>query len=350
MASESAVPAGMPPGMPPGMMPGGMSAGGLPPGFGAGPINPFMYKPNVPGNVIGTAVFGLITITAVFQCIKYRSWYFHLWAQASLITTVALSIRTFAAIHLGEMEPYIIYSIAVGIPPTMIAIGLFMTFTRIIWFVAPDECITIRHLWLPSDWVTFLLGLMFAAAEIIRAAGGKLHLDNIVLLAVWIQWITLACFVVLATRFLIESESWACYPDRKQWRKLLVAVEASALILMFRATHSIVTVQELKNPMASQNKHEWIFWVFDVLPTLAVYIIQAIWHPGQYLPRWLTTFIFRKKLVVAERRIRARGTGFNISPPMPADPKSFEVTFAEVELGTVRNAYNGRRPHAVRAY
>jgi len=228
--------------------------------------------------------------------------------------------------------------------PSLLAIGIFFVFTRVIWFVTPNEKRNKQVIGLPIHHITLLWGLAFVIPDLTKGVMGMAFKElaqcdphsypvRIEEICMVIQIFVFMLFTVWTARFMQMANHWLIpgEAEAKNWRKLGWATVASSAIMTVRLIWSVVEA-DAKADKKSQGfvkQHEWTFWLFSVFPCLLIYTIFQVENPGKYFPRDYTRFKFDTKKL--EKQKMESSWPLTISNPIQTpNDKEVEVITTEI--------------------
>ena len=195
----------------------------------------------------------------------------------------------------------------------------YATFSRIVWWVTPQDTLQIRQLWCPPRFValSFILPCLFSAfvqllgastvgaAYASRTSTASLRQTGYIALKIGLgmQLVVFGTFAIVGIRFLFLSRRWT---DRSMpytprpgapWRwlnwsiQLVATVITVSWVITYRTmettyqndqARAIYRVADLLDAGGDEpgylSRYEWPFWVCDFLPMLGTHsrIILAI--------------------------------------------------------------------------
>lgn len=144
---------------------------------------------------------------------------------ASLIAR-AHSVLTLS--ETGATGPFIVFTLLDMASGTVTSIGIIFTYTRVMFWVTPDDKRNFQTLWSPPMWTSFLWGfLLFIGDASKTVAQNALErtdpLSSMVqLIAQIYQFFVLSGFTFLTYRFMMMSRRWLIHGEceEKDWRRL----------------------------------------------------------------------------------------------------------------------------------
>lgn len=231
--------AGSPPGAggPPGEAAGGAAPPSMPPGMEK-PKSPFIYIPSFSMAVAGSVAYLIISYVTLMQVFRYKSWYFFLVPQAALMDAVGTIARTHATLHLS-MKPgteFIMQMMLLSAIPSLVGIINIMSFTRVIWWMTPDEKRTKQVLKVAPNvmslfWAGFAVipDMAKAPASILGKPKGHDERPNptsiwerITSVCLVVQFFAFFCWTLWAVRYMLISRRWMMSGDviEKRGRRL----------------------------------------------------------------------------------------------------------------------------------
>ena len=161
------------------------------------------------------------------QLIRTRSWYFNLIPQAAFVETAGMIARTHSTLHLSNLTAFAIQMFGITtIPASLTAIGTIFTFTRLIWWVTPNDKLNMQNVGVPVKWVSAIWAGMSIGCDIAKAVGMNLRTipfaPKIQLIGTVVQTFVFAGFAIFTTRFMIRAQRWAVNGDAqsKSWENL----------------------------------------------------------------------------------------------------------------------------------
>jgi hypothetical protein len=292
--------AGALPGMPPGGMPPGLAGdaaggdkkkcagGALPPGMKLKPQMIYGYEPSFSFAVVGAAALLISMTIGLIQLFRYKCWFFGLVTQACMVQ-VAGAIARIAVIVVGPRDPkdmtaVMITSMMFSMVPSLLGIGIFFVFTRVIWFVTPNDKRNKHVIGLPVHHISFLWGLAFVIPDMVKGVMGiafkelaqcdphsfPVRVEEICMV---IQLFVFMLYTVWTVRFMQMSNHWLIpgEAEARNWRKLGWTTVIASAVMTVRLVWSIVEA-DAKNDKQSKGfvkQHEYMFWIFSVLPCLS---------------------------------------------------------------------------------
>jgi hypothetical protein len=132
------------------------------------------------------------------------------------------------------------------IAPSLLGISLFFTFTRIIWWVTPNEKRTRNVLWFPVHKISFFWTLFFAIPDMTKAIISNMEkpekgkppnpaslFNRIQQICLAIQFFVVVLWTLWAARLMRVSRKWVISGEAedKNWRALGWACVASSTLL-----------------------------------------------------------------------------------------------------------------------
>jgi hypothetical protein len=139
-------------------------------------FTPFIYMPGFTVAVFGAVAFAISAAVTTYQYFSIKAWFFMLPFQAAVAAFVGMTGRLHAVLHPDphNMTAFIIQMMLSSMQPMLISIATMMTFTRIIWWMTPLECMNHKLLGLPHHWISFIWTGMLASQDIIKAIAGNI--------------------------------------------------------------------------------------------------------------------------------------------------------------------------------
>lgn len=157
-------------------------------------------------------------------------------AAASLIAR-AHSVRTLA--QTGATGPFVIFTVLDMISGSVTNMGIIFTYTRLMFWVTPEDKRNMQTLWSPPMWTSFTWAFLLFIGDASKTAA-QTALDRMSPPAILIQQIAftyllfvLGGFTFLTYRFMRMSKRWVIHGEceAKDWRRLGWTIVASAAIM-----------------------------------------------------------------------------------------------------------------------
>jgi hypothetical protein len=134
-------------------------------------FSPFIYLPGFAVAVFGAVAFGISGFVSTYQYFTIKAWYFLLPWQAGLAAFAGMAARLHAVLHRdpNNMTSFIVQMTMSSMQPTLMSIATIMTFTRVIWWMTPLECMNRKLLGLPHHWISFIWAGILTTQDITKA-------------------------------------------------------------------------------------------------------------------------------------------------------------------------------------
>ncbi|KIW09616.1 uncharacterized protein PV09_00483 [Verruconis gallopava] len=228
---------------------------------------------------------------------------------------------------------------------TITSLGIIFTYTRVMWWVTPDDLRNYHILWTPPYWTSFLWGFLIFIGDVTKSVAQNALKQTdplstkIQIIALGYQFFVLSAFTFTTFRFMMMSKTWAinfeC--DNKNWRQLGWTVVICAALITTRQVFLIVQVDARTDPMGFYSQHEWVYWVTESLPLFLIFALFSLTYPGFFLPREYIGFRIKLKEIAESKRDAS--WPLNISAPLPVqkslivETKDPEATVQEMKVG-----------------
>jgi hypothetical protein len=129
---------------------------------------------------------------------------------------------------------------------TLVSIGTIFTYTRVMWFVTPDDKRNFKTLWSPPMWTSLFWGFLLFIGDATKTVAQNFLMQTsplsvkIQLIAQIYQFFVLSAFTFCAYRFMMMSKRWVIHGEceEKNWRRLGWTVVLAASILTVSSTTS----------------------------------------------------------------------------------------------------------------
>jgi hypothetical protein len=290
-------------------------------------LNPYIYDPSVALAVVGTGVFGLISLFSIYQYIRHRSWFFWAAIIGVLMTLLGHVCRLASSLNVKKDMPFLVSWILILLAPSFLAAACYTAFSRVVWFSCPAQALNFKTLWCFPRYITptfvifdlfsFLIQLVGASQisrqynhdkspeRTIESSERKALPGRIILvLGLVLQMLCFVSFSIISCRYFYISRHWRAYDlgDMKLWRKLSYTINVSSIIIVLRAIYRTMEIpHDQQYGLQYLQSHEWCFWTFDAVPSMLVLLVFALWHPGRYLPRTYTGLALDKGRAMKEK-------------------------------------------------
>jgi len=149
--------------------------------------------------------------------------------------------RTHSTLHLSNVTAFAIQLFGTMIVPGSItAIATIFTFTRLMWWVTPNDKRNMQQIGLPVKWVSAIWAGMSIGCDIAKGLGMNVHTisfaSKIQLIGMVVQVFVFAGFAIFASRFMIRAQRWAVNgnAESKSWEKLGWTIVAAMTVLTVR--------------------------------------------------------------------------------------------------------------------
>jgi hypothetical protein len=205
-----------------------------------------MYSPSFSIAVAAAMVFVISCTTTTVQIFHNKTWYFLLLLQAALADVVAAVARCYSILNTKSMVAFAIQMMGFKIAPSLLAISIIFTFTRIIWWVTPNEKRTRKVLLFPVHKVSFFWTIFFAVPDMAKGILSQLSrpgpgkrpnptsvFNRIQQICLTAQFFVMVLWTLWAARLMRISRKWVISGEAedKNWRALGLACIASSTIL-----------------------------------------------------------------------------------------------------------------------
>jgi hypothetical protein len=221
-------------GGPPGAHGGGAEAAGG--NDGEKPKSPFMYMPSFSMAVVSVVGYSIIAAVALVQACKNRSWYFLIVPQGAIVDMVGGVARCIAVMDPKVMVAFMVQTMVFNMIPTLLGIGVIMTFTRVIWWITPNEKRNKSVLKTPPHALSLIWASAFAIPDMVKAVASFLGkpkghnerpnptsmFNRIQSVSLVVQFFAIACWTLWALRYMHISKYWLMSGEviEKKGRKL----------------------------------------------------------------------------------------------------------------------------------
>lgn len=292
----------------------------------------WMYDPSIALAIIGSVVYGIIFLAITYlTCIKYRAWYFTPAVVGAAIEVGGYICRSYSVKNQSEIVSYPINPLRrhsmpdftpskapmavsltlIVLGPVFIAAANYMLISRLILAVLPPS----RHrvLRIPGRRLTTIFVTCDIVAFLIQGSGSGIASSNdwageeerigryVLIGGLSFQFLAFSFFLTVFFRFHFLGNRYEAETAPKNWRKLVVAVYVSSILIMVgepqstaprrvtcancstqvRCVYRVAEFAEGMDGYAFRN--EWLFWVFEALVMAPAIAIFCFYHPSRYL-------------------------------------------------------------------
>jgi hypothetical protein len=183
----------------------------------------------------------------------YRNWHLQLVPKAALAAVVASTVRVHAVLHPSQQLAYLVQQTIFQAVPTLLGVATVVTFSRLVWWVAPDDKRNRSTLGLPPALLSTVWAGMLFVPDVVKAVGGLLgrpkpgaapnpaSLLNRAQSVAWLaQFFFIAGWALWALRFMGMSRRWLIGVDavEARWRRLGWTCVACGALLSVGAVHA----------------------------------------------------------------------------------------------------------------
>ena len=249
----------------------------------------------------------IIFLVHLFQVFHYKGYYLYLFMLGIVLEVFGYWTRVVAIKQPDNVGAVAISYLLITVAPSFIAATAYMTYGRIIYWVAPVEKRAARYTWVPTRWVTTIFVSLDIIAFAISCIGifvyianqSKSDLDDaqkrevpyqVLKVAFFWQIAVFFLFTLASFRFMFASNSFKYdWPQgSSKWRKIAWVNNGTMFIITLRSLYRCLsfTINHGDNYLRNS---EWTFYMFDFVPVIAVLIILAIVHPANNIPESYTT-------------------------------------------------------------
>jgi hypothetical protein len=162
------------------------------------------YTPSLPGSVIATLAFALLTIFHVYKLVINRTWFCIPLVIGALFEVIGYSARAAAHSDTKTLAPYITQSLLILVAPILFAASVYMTLGRLILRTQSASYSFVRAEWVTKMFVTGDVLCFFiqggGAGMLVKAddADGFKMGENIILGGLVLQILIFVVFVGVA--------------------------------------------------------------------------------------------------------------------------------------------------------
>ncbi|KAK6356930.1 hypothetical protein TWF718_001268 [Orbilia javanica] len=266
----------------------------------------FLYCPSLPAAIFFAVLFGLSTITHIFQAFYHHKWRLS-WviALGAAWETTAFGLRAAATQNPVSDALGIPSSILIYLSPLLINAYAYMVLGRMVWYYLQDKRVasiqakrlTVIFVWL--DIIAFLVQLTGASMASFRdtdsnsteqekidsANAQKLGL-NIYMGGIGFQLFWILVFSGFAWRFRVKAvmeRDQGCGVHRdSSWKQILVILYFTLLMITIRIIFRLVEFSggSFNTKLTTTESY---FYALEATPMGIACITWNIFHPGRFL-------------------------------------------------------------------
>ncbi|KAF2493926.1 RTA1 domain protein [Lophium mytilinum] len=257
----------------------------------------FTYVPNLAGNVLYAAIFGIILVAQIYLGIRKRTWGY----LAGMFGGLILEIIGYAGriqLHFNPFpfDPFLENLICLTIAPAFLSAAIYLTLGRVIVIygapVSPLKPRTYSILFVSCDFLSLVLQSAGGAITAMADDGDKSAHDmgiNIMIAGLIFQVASLVVFMALCANIwnrirrhpdLVSEDSAKLSALRRtlMWRVMMWALAAATIFIIVR---SIFRVAELWGGFnGSLANNEALFMVFEGAMLVMACSALTLGHPG----------------------------------------------------------------------
>ena len=199
----------------------------------------FGYNASMPMAWIGGVVTSLLFLVHLFQVFHYRGYYLYLFILGIVLEVLGYWIRVLAIREPNNVGAVAMSYMFITIAPSFIAATCYMTYSRIIYWVCPEEKRTLRDTGVPVGWITTIFISLDLTGFAIACMGVFVYIANtsksdmtpeqqrqvpygFLKVAFFWQIALFVIFTMATLRFMYSSKTFKYdWPNgSKEWRKI----------------------------------------------------------------------------------------------------------------------------------
>ncbi|KAF2471990.1 RTA1-domain-containing protein [Lindgomyces ingoldianus] len=247
----------------------------------------YRYHPSLVAATIFAVLFGISTLSHVYQLIRLRSAFMIPLAIGGFFETIGYIGRILSSHDQWALGPYIMQALLLLLAPALFAASIYMVLGRVILLTEGEQYSLIRQRWLTK---IFVIGDILAF--LIQSAGGsilsgadkdldKLKLgEDIIIAGLFAQIAFFGFFIVVASVFQIRGRHHLSKLDSSSvpWKKFLYVLYVSSMFILVRSVFR--AIEYLQGNTGYLLKHEVFLYIFDAVLMFAVLAVMNVVHPG----------------------------------------------------------------------
>ncbi|KAJ4212404.1 hypothetical protein NW759_011792 [Fusarium solani] len=251
----------------------------------------WQYVPSLPGSIIFTALFTIITVAHGWKMFRTRLWFCTPFFIGGICEVLGYIFRAAAWNATESLIFYIMQAIFLLIPPVFFAATLYMVYSRLVRALRGEEFSLISPRWTTIIFVIgdlATLNVQSSGAGMLAndddnkvATGNKIVVAGLILQVLLFIGFMICCLVFhlrykahLTDNFAVSDVPWKSCLHMLYWTSMMVLVRN-----VFRV------IEYIMDKEGYLQQYEWPTFVFDSVLMFLVMVAFYIWYPSNLQPK-----------------------------------------------------------------
>ncbi|KAG4254670.1 hypothetical protein BFJ72_g15155 [Fusarium proliferatum] len=244
----------------------------------------YRYTPSLPGAIVATVIFGILSCLHIWRLSRARAWYFIPFTVGGAFETIGYAARNLSHNNKESVPAYSVQAILILVAPALFAASIYMILGRII------ISLRAQHLSLiPVRWLTKLFVCGDVVSFSLQAAGGGIQASGtikaynlgkkIIIVGLFIQIVVFGFFVVTSMLFHQRCKKNPTLAVRERafpWKLDIAVLYTVSVIILVRSIFRVI--EYLQGNDGYLISHEIFLYVFDAILMAIVMVIFLIWY------------------------------------------------------------------------
>ncbi|CAG2011041.1 unnamed protein product [Fusarium graminearum] len=244
----------------------------------------YRYTPSLPGAIVATVVFGILSCLHIWRFSRARAWYFIPFTVGGVFETIGYAARIVSHNNKESVPAYSVQAILILVAPALFAASIYMILGRII------ISLRAQHLSLiPVRWLTKLFVCGDVVSFSLQAAGGGIQAsgtikaydlgEKIIIVGLFIQIVVFGFFVLTSTLFHRRCKKNPTLAVRQlafPWKLDLAVLYTVSIIILVRSIFRVI--EYLQGNDGYLISHEVFLYIFDAILMAIVMVVFLIWY------------------------------------------------------------------------
>ncbi|KAH8433946.1 RTA1 domain-containing protein [Aspergillus melleus] len=250
----------------------------------------YHYDPSGAAAVAFAAVFGLTTVTHLWQMFRSRTWYFIPFIIGGIFEALGYLCRFISSTETPDwtMKPYIGQSLMLLLAPALFAASVYMILGRIIRLLNAGSVSLIRPSWLTKIFVTgdvLSFFIQSGGGGILAKADSKDKKDlgeHMIIVGLFVQIVFFGFFIVVSIVFhrrMLATPMHQMVSSRLPWTKYMKVLYVVSVLIMVRSVYRVA--EYVQGSDGALQGTEAYLYVFDAALMFLCCIIFNVYHPSK---------------------------------------------------------------------
>ncbi|EFA79697.1 hypothetical protein PPL_07388 [Heterostelium album PN500] len=239
-------------------------------------INYYGYNPSIALAAIAIAIYFVLSVLIIVQCLYYKQFYFMEIVMAGILECAGYGVRIASAKQTDNLSLFMAARIIILIPITLLHLGWFSILTKVMERIKMNFRIRTMHIRLALI-VTSVLQVVGS----IRLGNDPTSHSAKNLIVIGLA-LSLVVYVISLLYSMFVYKNYMgyrtnCTNDDLSWRYIFIGLFVSVILLTIRSVYRIVAFERSVT-------NEAVFYCLETLLALLILLTWAIFHPGRYNP------------------------------------------------------------------